>query len=127
MRKALAGIATAAVAAVATMGMSGTAQAIPTKFAEEWVCDGEDTVILTAGRNGWVDGNVHYHAVHLTFTGTFTPVGGQPQTETEEKTWANGRGLDDPDAVTCTTHIEETSPEGTFVGDGLVVAVPVRK
>ena len=37
MRKALAGIAVAAVAAVATMGMSGTAQAIPTKDAEDWI------------------------------------------------------------------------------------------
>ena len=126
MRKALAGFAVAAVAAVATMGMSGTAWAVPDHSVEEWVCDGEDTTIFTAGRNGWVDGEVQYHAVHLSFTGTFTPAdGGEPQTETEDKTWANGRGMDDPDAVTCTTHFEETTPEGTFVGDGMVVAVPV--
>jgi hypothetical protein len=45
---------------------------------------------------------------------------------TEVKTWANGQELDDPDAVTCTDHFEETAPEDTVIGDGVVVAVPVR-
>ena len=114
------------VAAIATLGMSGTAQAVPTNSPEEWLCGGEDTVIFTAGRNGWFDGSVHYHAVQLSFMSTFTPTGGEPQTETEEKTWADGHGLDDPDGVTCTIHFEETTPEGTFVGDGVVIAAPVR-
>ena len=123
MRKALAGIA---VAAIASLGMSGTAQALPTNSPEEWICGGENTVIYTAGRNGWIDGSVQYHAVQISFTSTFTPNGGEPQTETEQKTWAGGQGLDDPDAVTCTVHFEETTPEGTFASDGMVIAVPVR-
>ena len=43
------------------------------------------------------------------------------------KTYGNGRGLDSPNAITCTQHIEETVPgEGTFVADGFVIAIPVR-
>ena len=71
---------------------------------------------------------MHYHAVLLRFGGVFTPEGGgEPIEEFETKTWAGGRGLDDPDLVRCTLHFEETVPgEGTFVGDGLALAVPVR-
>lgn len=129
MRKTFAGVGAAAVMATVVIGSGGSAQAAPSneKFSQEWVCEGEDVVIISPGssRVGVLDG-VLYLAVEVTFEGTFTPTGGEPQDASFSKTWANGHGLDDPDAITCTQHVEETGPEGTFVADGTVVAVPVH-
>jgi hypothetical protein len=49
---------------IAIVGTAVPAAAQPPgqeRFPEEFVCDGEDTLIVTAGRNGWIDG-VKYHA-----------------------------------------------------------------
>ena len=124
LRRVLVG---AVVATVATVGLGSVAGAIPEhKTGGLWDCGSGETLIVEAGRNGWIDG-VHYHAVTIRFEGTFTPVEGEPQSEVFEKTYGNGRGLDSPDAITCTQHVEESDEEGTFVGDGFVVAVPVGR
>ena len=39
--------------------------------------------------------------------------------------WANGRGMTSADAIPCAQPVEETTPEGTFAGDGYVATVPV--
>ena len=80
--------------------------------------------IFTAGRNGWI-GDTHYLAVQFTLEGTFTPTGGTPEPVEETQTWGNGRGLDNPDAITCTATFEESDDDGTFVADAEVIAVPV--
>ena len=116
--------------AVATIVAMGTvipmAGAIP-KNGETWICEGEEVVIAEAGRNGWVDG-VHYHAVYIEFLGVFTPEGdGDPVFESEQKFYGNRGDLVDPEAIRCELHIEETTPgEGSFVGDGFVIAIPVN-
>ena len=106
------------VATVATLSVASTAGAIPNKVPEPWVCGGTATPIVTAGRNGWIDG-VKYKALELTIVGTFTPTGGTPQPFTEFKQWAGGGT-----GITCTMHVDQTDDEGHFVGDFNVVAVP---
>ena len=59
--------------------------------AEQFVCNGEDVTIFTAGRNGWVDG-VKYKAVMLTVEGAGF---------SEVKVWGGGKDLNSPDAITC--------------------------
>lgn len=116
-----------AVATIVVMGaVIPTAGAIP-KNGETWTCEGEEVVIAEAGRNGWVDG-VHYHAVYIEFLGVFTPEGGgDPVFESEQKFYGNRGDLVDPEAIRCELHIEETTPgEGSFVGDGFVIAIPVN-
>ena len=114
-----------AVAAVVTVGSSSTAGAIP-KGGETWICEGEEVFIAEAGRNGWIDG-VHYHAVYINFLGVFTPEEGEPEFESFEKFYGNRRNLVHPEAIRCEQHFEETVPgEGTFVGDGFVIAIPVN-
>ena len=39
------------------------------KNPEMFVCDGEETLIVTAVRNGWI-GDTHYQAVEASFDGT---------------------------------------------------------
>ena len=115
-----------AVAAIVVLGaVIPTAGAIP-KNGETWTCEGEEVVIAEAGRNGWVDG-VHYQAVYIEFVGVFTPVGGgEPESESEQKFYGNRSNLVHPEAIRCDLHVEETSDEGTFVGDGHVIAIPVN-
>jgi hypothetical protein len=108
---------------VATLGVVPTAEAAPTHTAEVFVCDGEETTIFTAGRNGWVDG-VQYHAVLFSFEGTFTPTGGEPEPFSETKVWGGGKDLGDPDAITCTADVSEQSDEGLFEAQFEVIAVP---
>jgi hypothetical protein len=119
MRKrwALAG----AVAAIVTVGASSTAGAIPKREPEVWTCPGGTTMIVTAGRNGWI-GDTHYQAVTFSATGTFTPTGGTAEPFTEFKQWAGGAA--GPGAITCTMHVDDTSPDGHFVADFRVTAVP---
>jgi hypothetical protein len=110
-----------AVAAIATVGVASTAGAIPKREPEVWNCPGGTTMIITAGRNGWI-GDTQYHAVEFSATGTFTPTGGTPQPVEEFKQWAGGG----PGTVTCTMHVDATDDEGHFVADFTVVAVPVK-
>jgi hypothetical protein len=119
MRKVL----IAAGVCVATMGLVSTAYAAPTHTAEVFVCDGEETTIFTAGRNGWVDG-VKYQAVSFSIEGTFTPTDGDPQPVSETKVWAGGKDLGDPDAITCTADVFEEGDEGVFEAVIEVIAVP---
>ena len=93
------------------------------RFPEEFVCDGEDTLIVTAGRNGWID-SVKYHAVTFSIEGTFTPVGGTPEPVSEFKTWAGGKDANSPDLITCTSEVSETDETGTFEATFTVTAVP---
>jgi hypothetical protein len=117
----------AAAATVLTVGAGSTAVAIPQHKAETWVCDGEEVTLVGSGRSGWIDG-VHYLAVYIEFLGVFTPEGGgEPQFESEEKFYGNRGNLVHPEAIRCEVHFEETIPgEGTFVGDGFVIAIPVN-
>jgi hypothetical protein len=109
---------------VAMLAVIPTAEAAPTHTAEVFICDGEETTIFTAGRNGWVEGVVKYHAVSFSLEGTFTPTGGEPQPVSETKVWGGGMDLGDPDAITCTADISEQSDEGLFEGRIEVIAVP---
>lgn len=108
---------------VATLGPFSTAQAAPSHTAEVFICDGVETTIFTAGRNGWVDG-VKYQAVSFSIEGTFTPTGGEPQPVTVTKVWAGGKDLGDPAAITCTADVSEQSDEGLFEAQIEVIAVP---
>ena len=121
---------TLVAAVVSTIGILGTAApavAEPPgqgKHPEEWVCDGEDVVIVTAGRNGWIDDS-RYQAVTFSIEGTFTPTGGTPEPFSESKTWAGGKDANSPDLITCTQDISETDETGTFEAHLEVTAVPV--
>ena len=91
---------------------------------EAFVCDGEDTLIVTAGRNGWID-DTKYHAVTFSIDGTFTPIGGTPQPFSESKTWAGGKDANSPDLITCTSDFSETDETGTVEAHVEITAVPV--
>jgi hypothetical protein len=94
------------------------------KTPEMFVCDGEDTVIVTAGRNGWID-DTKYHAVTFSIEATFTPTGGTPEPFSEFKTWAGGKDAESPDLITCTADFSETDETGTFEAHFEVTAVLV--
>ena len=82
-----------AMSTIALIGTAMPAVAQPPgqeKNPEMFVCDGEDTLIVTAGRNGWID-DTKYHAVTFTIEGSFTPTGGTPEPFSESKTWAGAR------------------------------------
>ena len=113
----------AAVATIATLGAGTTAGAIPDKGEPEiWQCPGGTTMIITAGRNGWIDG-VKYKAVEFSIVGVVDPAGPDPAFPVEDtKVWGGGAGT--AGAITCTQAINDSGPEGTFVGTATVVAVP---
>jgi hypothetical protein len=113
------------VSTIALIGTAVPAAAQPQQRSpEEWVCDGEDTLIVTAGRNGWID-DTKYHAVTFSVEGTFTPTGGTPEPFSESKTWAAGKDANSPDLITCTSDVSETDETGTFEAHFEVTAVPV--
>ena len=56
--------------------------------AEVFVCDGGETTIFTAGRNGWIDG-VKYQAVSSSVEGTLTP---RTATRADQRDQGVGRG-----------------------------------
>jgi hypothetical protein len=119
MRKAL---VAGAVVASATLGSIAVADAAPPglekKEGEDWVCNGDDAVIFTAGRNGWI-GDTHYQAIEFSFEGTFTPAGGGPVEEFSfERSWPATGG----ETISCTRDITETNEEGTFVSHDEVTA-----
>ena len=73
---------------------------------EIWDCPGGTTMIITAGRNGWIDG-VKYQAVQFTIDSPeFSAV----------KVWGGGKDLANPDAIAST----QTFPGGSAT----VTAVP---
>lgn len=110
---------------IALIGTAMPAVAEPQhRTPEEWVCDGEDTQIVTAGRNGWID-ETKYHAVTFSAEGTFTPNGGTPEPFSDTKTWAGGKDANSPDLITCTADFSETDETGTFEAHFEVTAVPV--
>jgi hypothetical protein len=119
MRKVL--VATGVL--VATLGVVSTAHADPGQTAEEFVCDGEETTIFTAGRNGWIDG-VKYQAVSFSFQGTLTPPEGDPEPIDDTKVWGGGKELGSPDAITCTAEINAQTDEGLLEARIEVIAVP---
>jgi hypothetical protein len=124
MRKML---VVSAMSAIAILGTALPAIAQPpgqTDSPEAFVCDGEDTLIVTAGRNGWID-DTKYHAVTFSIEGTFTPTGGTPQAFSESKTWAGGQDANSPDLITCTSDFSETDDTGTFEAHFEITAVPV--
>jgi hypothetical protein len=126
MRKAVVASVVAAIATTATFSVAGAVPpGLEKQVGEEWDCGGTATTIFTAGRNGWV-GDTQYHAVTFSVEGTFTPTGGEPEPVSFSKTWANGRGADSPEAITCTQEINESGPDGTFVAHAEVTAVPVH-
>lgn len=122
MRKML---AAGVMSTIALIGTAMPAVAEPQhRTPEEWVCDGEDTQIVTAGRNGWID-ETKYHAVTFSAEGTFTPNGGTPEPFSDTKTWAGGKDANSPDLITCTADFSETDETGTFEAHFEVTAVPV--
>jgi hypothetical protein len=115
------------ISAIALIGTAVPAIAEPPGQAdspEAFVCDGEDTLIVTAGRNGWID-DTKYHAVTFSIEGSFTPTGGTPEPFSEFKTWAGGKDTSSPDLITCTSDVSETDETGTFEANFEVTAVPV--
>jgi hypothetical protein len=115
------------ISAIALIGTTVPAIAQPPGQAdspEAFVCDGEDTLIVTAGRNGWID-DTKYHAVTFSIEGTFTPTGGTPEPFSEFKTWAGGQDANNPDLITCTSDVSETDDTGTFEAHFEITAVPV--
>ena len=125
MRKRWVAVAVAVAATVVMVGAGSPAGAIPEHKAESWTCEGQEVTLVGTGRSGWIDG-VHYLAVYLEFIGVFTPEGGEPEFEGEQKFYGNRGNLVHPEAIRCEVHFEETTPEGTFVGDGHVIAIPVN-
>ena len=85
-------------------------------------CGGPNLMVAVNGNGEWTPGHVIGstqvgipYAFH--FESSFTPTGGEPQTEVEDLAKPgpkNGR------LATCTFHLEEQSDEGLFVLDGIV-------
>jgi hypothetical protein len=117
--KARATIATS-LGILASTALVGPAAAAPPGAGLETVtatCAGQEvTATVTAGASFWI-GEQHY--LLSSFTGTFTPVEGDPETFT--KTYGQRQGLAAGE-ITCTGS-EEVPGEGTFTF--VVTAVPV--
>jgi hypothetical protein len=80
-------------------------------------CDGQEvTVTVSGGASFWIEDQ---HYVLTSFTGTFTPAEGEPETFT--KTYGQKTGLAGSE-ITCTATFEEA--EGTFEIRVSAVAVP---
>jgi hypothetical protein len=123
MRKML---AAGVMSMIAIIGTAVPAVAQPPGQAdspEAFVCDGAETLIITAGRNGWID-DTKYHAVTFVIEGTFTPTEGPSEQFTESKTWAGGKDANSPDLITCTSDFTETDETGTVEAHVEITAVP---
>jgi hypothetical protein len=112
----------AAAIVVTGVGVASQASAAPTKNVEPFVCDGKPTSIVTAGRNGWIDG-VRWQAMEFTVTGVATPTGGTPEQISDHKEWAGG-ATGAAEEVTCVQPINDNGPEGTFIGSVSVIIRP---
>lgn len=82
-------------------------------------CDGQEVVItVSAGSSFWV-GDRHY--VLTSFSATFTPVEGSPETFTQN--YGNKTGLSGT-RIACSASFED--PNGIFEVEVTAVAVPPR-
>jgi hypothetical protein len=118
MRKLIAGSAVV----MASVAVASTAGAAPTKNVEQFVCDGVPTEIVTAGRNGWIDG-VRWQALEYAVVGEVVPAEGEPFLVNDTKSWGGG-ATGAAEEVTCVQAIDDSGPEGTFVGQVTVVIRP---
>jgi hypothetical protein len=118
MRRLAVGI----VAAAATLGVAGTANAAPPERVEVWICDGEEVEITVMGRVGVIDGQ-RYLAHNLVIEGTFDPAGPAPAQPFTDTQWTSGRtgGLD------CTRTFTETDEEGTATVTLTLNAIPIGR
>jgi hypothetical protein len=78
---------------------------------------GNVTVHASSGQSAWV-GNTHY--VTVRFTGTFTPIGGQPTTFTKSYGSKSGFGQ----RYTCTG--SQSDSTGTFTFTAIVAKTPTH-
>ena len=108
-----------AVAAIVTVGASSTAGAIPKREPEVWNCPGGTTMIVTAGRNGWI-GDTHYQAVSFRPPARSLPPEGR---RSRSPSSSSGPVARLAGAITCTMHVDDVSPDGHFVADFRVTAV----
>ena len=95
----------------------------PKANVETYVCDGVETDIVVAGRNGWIDG-VHYQAHNLVVVGTFDPTGPAPAVEVfRDEQWSSGRtgGLE------CTATFSEEVEGGVETVTVTLDAIPTGR
>jgi hypothetical protein len=122
MRKLLAG----AAVVMASIGVATTAGAAPTKNVESFFCAppvAVPTQIVTAGRNGWING-VKYQALEYRVTGIVTTPEGESVPVNDSKVWGGG-ATGASDEITCFQLINDSDPtEGTFVGSVTVIIRP---
>ena len=123
MRKMLVAGALSTIAIVGTAVPAAAQPPGQEGSPEVFDCGGEETLIVTAGRNGWI-GGVKYQAATFSVEGTFTPVGGTPEPFSDSKTWAGGKDANSPDLITCTSDFTETDETGTAEGRIEITAVP---
>jgi hypothetical protein len=112
----------AAAIVASGLAVAGSASAAPTKNVEQFICDGVPTTIVTAGRNGWIDG-VRWQAMEFTVSGVATPTGGAPEQINDHKEWAGG-ATGAAEEVTCVQPINDSGEEGTFIGRVEVIIRP---
>ena len=107
---------------VAVVGFAPSAVADPKSEVIPITCDGQTVMVAVNGNGDFtpghdVTGTTMYIVESIDATFTFTPTGGDPQTETLVRSKGNVHG----DTVTCTFELSETSPDGTFTASGTVV------
>ena len=82
---------------------------------EAFVCEGEDTLIVTAGRNGWID-DPNTATVTFSIEGTSRQLVEHPS-RSASPTWRRGKDANSPDLITCTSDFSETDETGTAGGE----------
>lgn len=107
---------------IAAVGFAPSAAADPKTEVIPITCDGQEVEVAVNGNGDFtpghlVGGTAVYVVQSIDATFTFTPTGGDPETETLTRSKGNVHG----DTVTCTFELSETSPEGTFTASGTVV------
>jgi hypothetical protein len=124
-------LATVAATAALIVGVPAAAHADPTKGDLITLdCDNGETYEIIAFSNGaWspgllTEGNGVLRPVALDITGTFTPVGGEPEEVFSESTSKNVGAK--TETTGCTFTETSTDDTGTFVIDGSVTIVLPR-
>ena len=107
---------------IALVGLAPSAAGDPKKEVIPVTCGGQVVNVAVNGNGDFtpghdVTGTTMYIVESIDATFTFTPTGGDPQTETLVRSKGNVHG----DTVTCTFELSETSPDGTFTASGTVV------
>jgi hypothetical protein len=107
---------------IALVGLAPSAAGDPKKEVIPVTCGGQVVNVAVNGNGDFtpghdVTGTTMYIVESIDATFTFTPTGGDPQTETLARSKGNVHG----DTVTCTFELSETSPDGTFTASGTVV------